>query len=108
MADYISISQAAHTLPGNPHPASVWRWCRRGIKARNGNQVYLHHRRIGSKLYTTAEAIEQFFTTLTDADAEYFAPESTASPYPPARPRAASDRDRAIAQAEAELDAAGI
>ena len=72
MFSYLSLSDAVNIVPGNPSTNVLWRWCRRGLKARNGNIVRMEHCRIGGKIYVTERAIEQFFSSLAKADTEYF------------------------------------
>lgn len=101
---YISLSEAARQSPGRPHVASVWRWCRRGVKSRSGVRVRLGYVRAGGKLFTTEAALSEFFESVAKADAEHFdrpvpSPEAT---------RAERHRERAIKSAETVLGAGGI
>ena len=68
----ISLSEAAKITPGRPHTATLTRWCRPGIKARTGERVRLKHWRVGRKLFTTAEALQEFFERTADADLPHF------------------------------------
>ena len=72
MFSYLSLSEAVEMIPSKPSTNAFWRWCRRGLKARNGNIVRMEHCRIGGKIYVTEDAIEQFFSSLAKADTEYF------------------------------------
>jgi len=72
MNDYLSMSQAAKQVPGRVTPSSVWRWCRKGVKARNGQTVKLQHERVGGRVYTKAVWMQEFFASTAAADAEYF------------------------------------
>ena len=67
-AHYLSLAAAAKTLPGRPHPSALWRWARRGLRARDGRRIRLRHLRFGGRLYVTPEALEQFGLQLAEAD----------------------------------------
>jgi hypothetical protein len=69
---YLTLTQAAQSLPGRPHVSALWRWCRRGVKARSGERVRLQHVRVGGKLYTTHAWIDAFGEQLASADAAFF------------------------------------
>ncbi len=101
---YIDLTQAAKVSPGRPHVASVWRWCRRGIKTRSGGRVRLEHIRAGGKLFTTEEALRRFFQAVAEADAEHFRAQPRASP----KRSTNRQRNRSIEQAEQTLAGAGI
>jgi len=47
------------TLGHRPSPATVWRWCRKGVKA-GDDRVTLRATRIGGKLYATVEDVQRF------------------------------------------------
>ena len=49
------------TLGHRPSPATVWRWCHKGVKA-NGERVRLRSVRIGGKVYATVEDVQRFIT----------------------------------------------
>jgi len=110
---YLTLAQAGRNAPGQPSPNCLWRWCRKGVIARNGQRVRLQHVRIGGKLYTTARWIEEFGLRLAQADAEYFDLDERAAPPPRTRrcssrhPRS-EERQAAIDRAERELAEAGI
>lgn len=94
---YITMTEAAKLAPGRPSTSCVWRWCRRGVKARDGQRVRLEHVRVGGMIYTTAAWLEAFGRALADADAKHFdlceasAAEARAAeaPFPRQRPRVA-------------------
>jgi len=67
---YLSLSQAAKIVPGTPHPSSIWRWCRYGVRARNGKRIRLRHSRAGSRVYTTERWLDEFFEATAAADIE--------------------------------------
>jgi hypothetical protein len=117
--NYITLTEAAKAAPGRPSANCVWRWCRRGVMARNGERVRLQHLRIGGMIYTTPAWLEQFGRKLADADAKYFdlceaAAEAAAAAEAPRRhkPRVSQSeferrRREQVAAARRELDEAG-
>ncbi|MCC7406677.1 MAG: DUF1580 domain-containing protein [Phycisphaeraceae bacterium] len=69
---HITLTQAAKITPGRPSTNCIWRWCRRGVLARNGQRVRLEHVRIGGKIFTTRRWVEAFGKALAEADTSYF------------------------------------
>ena len=110
--EYLSLAQAARIAPASPSPNTVWRWCRKGVKARTGERVHLEHVRVGGKIFIDRPALERFFKELADADAAYFAePEQAPSngiSKKSCRPRTSGQRAKAITAAESDLKEAGI
>ncbi len=100
----ITLAEAAQFYPIRIHMSGVWRHARRGIRARNGQIIRLEHARAGSRLITSREAIERFFAAVAAGDAEHFAPANIKTASSPA----AAARSKAIAQAHAVLDEAGL
>lgn len=84
-------TEAAKHIPGRPNPSTVWRWYKRGVRG-----VRLETVVVGGKRFTSLQAIRRFIERSTAA-ADGTPTVST--------PKA---RARQIAQAERELDAAGI
>lgn len=70
MADekFLSMSEASRLTPRRPSIGTIWRWCRRGVRARDGQYVRLHHVRVGGRVYTTEAWLEQFFEQVAAAD----------------------------------------
>jgi len=63
----MTLSRAASQIPGNPHPATVKRWIRDGVKSvRTRKRVYLAGQRIGGRWYVTQSAIDRFAAETTD------------------------------------------
>lgn len=79
-------------VPGRPHASTIWRWHRRGVKG-----VRLETVLIGGRRYTSREALARFSERVTAA--------ADGTGAAPSTPKA---RARALAQAERDLDAAGI
>lgn len=106
----LTLSDATKHLPERPHSSTIWRWCRVGLRARNGHRIHLEHQRRGGKLFTSIPSIIRFAQALTEADQDYFR-ESDPPPGDSSRStrsRTESERDRSIAEAERILDEAGI
>jgi len=76
-SEYLSLEGVAKAIPAvdgrQPHLASVWRWCRKGLKARNGDRIHLRHTRIGRRVVVPVEAVAEFLDAVSVADAAYFA-----------------------------------
>lgn len=70
---FLSMTDAAKVLPIRPHVCTIWRWCRKGIQARNGEYIRLRHFRVGGRMFTTKEDLYEFFEKVAVADTEYFA-----------------------------------
>lgn len=87
-APLISLTEAAHRVTGTPSVSAIWRWCRRGVLARNGQRIRLQHRRIGGKIFTSEAWMDAFTKSLTDADEAYFRAKQDAASG--AAPRAAA------------------
>jgi len=115
--NYLTLTEAAKIAPGRPSANCVWRWCRRGVMARNGERVRLQHLRIGGMIYTQLAWLEQFGRTLAEADAKYFdlceaASEAAVAAAAPRRNRVSPSqfekrRREQVAAARRELDEAG-
>lgn len=69
---YLTLSQAARLAPGRPSSSATWRWCRKGLKARDGSSVFLKHVRVGRTVYTTAAWLHEFFEAVATADRNHF------------------------------------
>jgi len=70
--EYITLTQAAKLAPGRPSTNCLWRWCRRGVKARSGEVVCLEHVRVGGKLFTCKQWVRDFGQRLAAADRSHF------------------------------------
>ena len=106
---YITLKQAAEIAPGQPSGNCLWRWCRKGVVARNGQTVRLQHIRIGGKLFTTAAWVDEFGRLLAEADANYFKLDtSPAVPLPAAHARSDKQRQAAVERANRELKEMGV
>jgi hypothetical protein len=97
--EVLTFSKAAARLPerrkgSRPHLATFYRWAERGIRG-----VRLESIQIGGTRCTSTQALQRFFDRLSGI------PSETETLSPPALSR---ERQKAIKQAERELDKAGI
>lgn len=114
--DFITLTEATKITPGRPSPNCLWRWCRRGVLSRGGERIRLEHRRIGGKIFTTPDWLDDFGRVLAEADTNHFdmrecGPASLSVPsrrQPPNPSRADSPTTRDVEEAERALDDAGI
>ena len=90
----LTLGEARDYFPGRPSTASLWRWCRHGLRG-----VRLEYVRCGRKIITSREALARFAHRLAELDERQPAP---AQQQPPRRP---IDQDAA---AEAEAAREGI
>ena len=104
MDSYITLTEAAKLSPGRPSSCAVWRWCRVGLKSRNGERIKLRHSRVGGRIFTTESDLSEFFRAVADADRQYF----EADPPATSKPATNGQRQRSIASAEKKLQQAGI
>lgn len=117
----ITLTEAAKITPGRPSTNCLWRWCRRGVLSRGGERVRLEHRRIGGKIFTAADWLDEFGRKLAEADTQYFdlcqeaAADAVAKESRSRHRRTHSQRSRSgndelhdVEEAEHELDDAGI
>ena len=113
--EHLTLSEAAKIAPGRPSTNCIWRWCRRGVLARSGERVHLQHVRIGGKIFTTAQWLDEFGRRLAEADAAYFELRESDAAAPPPRTRPNTRRQRyedhrraSIEHANRELEDAGL
>jgi hypothetical protein len=96
-----SLVQIARRCPPGrgvgPHvnAATLWRWCRQGVRLPDGRRVYLEALRVAGRWVTSEKALERFIA------AQQAAP--TEAPLPPTP----AQRRRAAERAGAELEARG-
>ncbi len=72
-SELLTPAQAARSLARPVCPASIWRWTRYGILARNGERIKLPHKRIGARLYVERAALDAFAAQLDASAEEHFA-----------------------------------
>lgn len=51
----VTLAEAARSLPGRPSIPTLWRWCTTGVRG-----VRLGHVRLGRRIYTSMEALNDF------------------------------------------------
>jgi hypothetical protein len=115
VANILSLAEAARAVPAmdgrRPHTASIWRWCRKGI-VRNAKRVTLRYVRVGRRIGIPADALNEFFVALAEADrTEDASPiERAAAQCRVVIPKGRSDkqRQRDIDRAKAELARVGV
>jgi len=75
MTRYLSLAEAAASLPTRPAVCTVWRWCVKGLHVRKtGQTVKLRCVFIGRKMFTTPDSVEEFIHRLTAARLGPFEP----------------------------------
>jgi hypothetical protein len=74
--DVLSLAEAGASLPRRRTPATLWRWCAKGLHG-----IKLEHRWIGGMIVTSRQAIDRFFADVTAARSEALA---QARAHPPA------------------------
>ena len=103
-SDLLTLSQAAKQLPRvngkRIHVSTLWRWCRKGLKG-----IRLEYSRVGRTIMVSDAALNRFFMSLAQADAE----QADSNNYKP-RPkrRRPGNRQESIDQANDVLRNAGI
>jgi hypothetical protein len=103
----ITLTEATKILPKvngkKPAVCTLWRWCRKGLRGQ-----YLEYVRVGRKICTTREALLRFFTELAEID-ERIEPDRYSKPtFVKGTPITSRHRQRALAEADAILEEAGI
>jgi hypothetical protein len=111
----ITLTEAAKRLPRldgkKVSVCTLWRWCRVGLRG-----VFLEYVRVGRTICTTREAMLRFFSRLADLD-EHPSPDKSIKSHPrlprhflsrKRSPITSRQRQRALAEADAVLERAGI
>lgn len=86
MPDYLSLAAAAATLPGKPHPATLWRWCRFGLCG-----ITLKHAGVGKRIITTRAWLDEWIATVSALHADRWASKQPAKQRPPVKSHRAAD-----------------
>jgi hypothetical protein len=71
--EILSIAQAARSLPSvregkKPHPNTIIRWAKSGIKSKSGRIIRLEIFRVGGTTCTSVSALRRFFDRLNDIE----------------------------------------
>jgi Protein of unknown function (DUF1580) len=63
----ISLTDATRVLPPidgkRPHPSTIFRWCKRGLRG-----IRLEYCRVGHRICTSQEALSRFVNRLAETD----------------------------------------
>ena len=62
---YIGMAQAAKISPGRPSASTPWRWAKKGVGG-----IHLQHIRVGGRVLTTPEWVEEFIAACNQTAAE--------------------------------------
>jgi hypothetical protein len=81
--------------------ATVWRWCLRGVTARDGARIKLRAVRVGETLCTSEAWLREYFDELTAHDPDL-------ADQPRSSTRTTKQRRHAAERAEQELTRLGI
>jgi len=105
--ELITLTQATRLLPKVNRSyvavSTLSRWCQRGMRG-----AFLDYVRVGRRICTTREALYRFCSELAERD-ERFPPDTRCRPPFLKRPPVTSrQRQRALAEADAVLQRAGI
>jgi len=73
--EYITLGEAAELAPGRPSANCIWRWCRKGVLSRGRQRVRLRHVRIGGKIFTKAEWLNEFGQSLAASTSCFACPD---------------------------------
>lgn len=105
--ELITLTEATRHLPKvdgkKVAVCTLWRWCRQGLRG-----VYLEYVRVGRKICTTREALLRFFSELADLDQRISPDRRSCPPFLKRPPITSRQRQRALAEADAVLERAGI
>jgi hypothetical protein len=63
--DILTIKQAAKRLPTRPHISALYRWAKEGLHG-----IRLETLRVGGTMCTSTEALQRFFSAVTEATHE--------------------------------------
>lgn len=101
----LSLTEVTKVLPTvngrRPSIATLWRWCRRGLRG-----VRLEYVRVGRNIATSKEALNRFFNALAAADTlpDKQRLQTVAAPLVPTT----TGRQKMLDQADRVLERAGI
>ncbi len=84
------------------HTSTLWRWCSRGVRG-----VRLEYLRLGGRILASVEAVTRFAAKLAELDQQP-RDDPLAEVRQKAKRRTPTQRDRDVARARKELEAAGI
>lgn len=103
----ITLTEATGLLPRidgkKVAVCTLWRWCRKGLRGQ-----FLGYVRVGRRICTTREALLRFFTDLAELDERVEPNRYAKTPSLKRTPITSRHRQRALAEADAVLERAGI
>ena len=105
--ELMTLTEAANCLPKvdgkKVSVCTLWRWCRKGLRGQ-----FLQYVRVGRRVCTTKPALLRFFTAVAELD-RYVPSDTRSQPRVlHRRPITSRRRQRALAEADAILERAGI
>jgi hypothetical protein len=105
----LTLGQASRVSPGRTSTNTIWRWARKGVVARSGERIRLEHLRLGGKIFTTEQWMQDFGRKLATADAAHF-DRQLMGPAPNDLPSAGGDESRRayLEQIDRDLQESGI
>jgi hypothetical protein len=92
-SELLTLPEAARSLPGKPHPCTLWRWRSKGIRG-----VRLRSTVIGGRCYVTRQALAEFVAALSGFEAETEGDGETAENSRESRRRPADTQNRLAAE----------
>ena len=101
----IDAKQAANAMRPRVKVSQIWRWMREGVLGRDGERIFLEHRRFGRKLLTSREALDRFGAQVADHDLKRWWREPTVARQ---QPKKEGKREERVETALGELSAAGV
>jgi len=103
----ITLTEAAKLLPRvngkKPAVCTLWRWCRKGLRGQ-----FLAYVRVGRRICTSRQAMLRFFTDLAEIDEQQSPAGFPKSTSLKRRPITSRERQRALAEADRNLEEVGI
>lgn len=92
----LTLAEASKLLPRvsgkRIHVSTLWRWCKKGLHG-----TRLEYLRVGSKIVTTSEALQRFFSTLAKLD-------ENQPQYPTYKPARMRNRRNSDASRQRDID----
>lgn len=105
--ELITLAEAAKCLPKidgkKVSVCTLWRWCRKGLRG-----VFLQYVRVGRRVCTSRQSLTRFFSTLAELDQQSSLDTRLQTRVLHRRRITSRQRQRALAEADAVLERAGI
>lgn len=58
--DHLTVRKLIALIPNHPNQSTVFRWCKKGLIAPNGERVRLEHSKAGGRMVVTPAAYREF------------------------------------------------